>query len=284
MIYQDHREEVIGRVKRTLSWKCGVQEERQIVKRSIIRSRCIGRSLLEGLRVGIIKTSYHESVVFRERVKERSKRQYHGNAQHTKRVLAGNKLKKQEMKERSQQFDFVMKQFLDKVKDGPDFVCCVCQRLLFRHQVLNCKRQYYSERTAISSVADACISEEYLHKCNQECAMPCQWLDTPRGRLHFCYTCHYKLNKGEVPPECAQNNLTVLPIPRVLACLSSLEQHLIALHIPFMKILALPKGGQNGVHGPVTCVPANIVQTNNLLPRSNMEGSLLPVKLKRKLT
>lgn len=76
----------------------------------------------------------------------------------------------------------------------------------------------------------------------------------------------------------------VLPIPRVLACLGSLEQHLIALHIPFMKMLPLPKGGQNGVHGPVTCVPANIVQTNNLLPRSTMEGSLLPVKLKRKLT
>ncbi|TKS65620.1 ATP-dependent DNA helicase PIF1 [Collichthys lucidus] len=43
-------------------------------------------------------------------------------------------------------------------------------------------------------------------------------------------------------------------------------------------------GGQNGVHGPVTCVPANIVQTTNLLPRTSMDGSLLPIKLKRKLT
>ncbi|XP_029949267.1 uncharacterized protein LOC115389839 [Salarias fasciatus] len=42
--------------------------------------------------------------------------------------------------------------------------------------------------------------------------------------------------------------------------------------------------GQNGVHGPVTCVPANIVQTTTVLPRSSMEGSLLQVKLKRKLT
>lgn len=51
-----------------------------------------------------------------------------------------------------------------------------------------------------------------------------------------------------------------------------------------MKMLALPKGGQNGVHGPVTCVPANIVQTSNLLPRSEMEGALLWAKLNRKLT
>ena len=51
-----------------------------------------------------------------------------------------------------------------------------------------------------------------------------------------------------------------------------------------MKMLALPKGGQNGVQRPVTCVPANIVQTTSLLPCTNMEGSLLPVKLKRKCT
>ncbi len=45
-----------------------------------------------------------------------------------------------------------------------------------------------------------------------------------------------------------------------------------------MKMLALPKGGPNGVHGPVTRVPANIVETNNLLPHSNMEGVLLRVE------
>ncbi len=42
------------------------------------------------------------------------------------------------MKVKAEQFDFVMQRFLDLVKYGPDFVCCVCQRLLFQHQVLNC--------------------------------------------------------------------------------------------------------------------------------------------------
>lgn len=69
--------------------------------------------------------------------------------------------------------------------------------------------------------------------------------------------------------------MAVCPIPPELACLNRLEQHLIALHIPFIKrgrvrILALPKGGHNGVHGLVSCGPANIVQTSNLLPCSDM--------------
>nr|XP_061819389.1 uncharacterized protein LOC133608199 [Nerophis lumbriciformis] len=108
-----------------------------------------------------------------------------------------------------------------------------------------------------------------------------RWL---QGQLWICFTCHSKISKGQFPAECWNNNLAVHLIPPELGCLNSLEQHLIALRIPFMKALALPKGGQNGVHGPVTCVPANIVQTTNVLPRSSMEGSLLQVKLKRKLT
>lgn len=96
--------------------------------------------------------------------------------------------------------------------------------------------------------------------------------------------CHRKISAGEMPAECWSNNLDVDPVPPELGCLNSIEQHLIALHIPFMKMLALPKGGQNGVHGPVTCVPANITQTSDVLPRSSMEGSLVQVKLKRKLT
>ncbi|XP_059198565.1 uncharacterized protein LOC131978809 [Centropristis striata] len=227
---------------------------------------------------------YSESEVHRQHIKVRSRRQYYGNLEHKKRVIAGNKLKREKNKEKAEEFDYVTQQFWDKVKDGPDFVCCVCHRGLFKNQVLRCKRDDYTKSKVLRLIADRCISEEFLHKCNEDCVLPCKWMDTARGELWICRTCHCKISKGVVPPECALNNLTVCPIPPELACLNSLEQHLIALHIPFMKMLALPKGGQNGVHGPVTCVPANIVQTSNLLPRTDMEGSLLPVKLKRKLT
>ena len=154
---------------------------------------------------------------------------------------------------------------------------------MFRSQLLSCDREVYSRSLATADIAETCISEKFLHRCSDDCVVPCQ-LVSSRGQLWICYTCHNKISKGQIPAECWVNTLMLDPIPPELACLNSLEQHLIALHIPFMKMLALPKGGQNGVHGPVTCVPANVVQTTNVLPRSSMEGSLLQVKLKRKLT
>ncbi|XP_030284360.1 uncharacterized protein LOC115588118 [Sparus aurata] len=227
---------------------------------------------------------YRDNDVYREYVIAEIKRKYHDSNEYKERVIAGNKLKREKHKQKSEEFDYVREQFWDKVKDGPDFVCCVCYRGLFKNQVLKCKRENYTKTKESMLIADKCISDKYLHKCNEDCILPCKWLGTARSELWICSKCHSCIIDGVMPPECALNNLALCPIPPVLACLKRLEIHLIALHIPFMKMLALPKGGQNGVHGPVTCVPANIVQTTNLLPHTDMEGSLLPVKLKRKLT
>nr|XP_057908359.1 uncharacterized protein LOC131104820 [Doryrhamphus excisus] len=217
-------------------------------------------------------------------VKLASIQKYHSNLEHKMRVMADVKVRRHAAKLREEEFNVVVENFLEKVKNGPQFVCCVCHRLMFKHQVLQCHREHYSKSSASASLVNMCINEQYLHKCDVECTVPCVLMESGREQLWICYSCHYKLSKGEFPPECVANNLSVDPIPPELACLNSLEQHLIALNIPFMKMLALPKGGQNGVHGPVTCVPANVVETTNLLPRSNMEGSMLRVKLKRKLT
>ena len=206
---------------------------------------------------------YRLNPLHKQNVKALSTKKYHGSHDHQVSVIASNKRKRLENKVKSEELDFVMEHFAKKVKDGPDFVCCVCHRMLFCHQVLHCKRDDYNKSAAMAGLAEKCISDKYLHKCSADCVLPCRLMDTPRSQLWICHTCHGKINKGVLPPECAMNSMVVEPIPAELACLNSLEQHLIALHIPFMKMLALPKGGQNGVHGPVTCVPANIVQTSN---------------------
>ncbi|XP_072768833.1 uncharacterized protein [Nerophis lumbriciformis] len=218
----------------------------------------------------------------RDAVKLASKRQYSVSLKHRQQVIASVQLSRKQRLERSVDFGFVMDSFLDKVRHGPDFVCSVCHRLQFKYQVLRCEREVYAARLATAGIANNCISEHYLHSCDN-CVEPCPIVES-RGQLWICFTCHSKISKGQFPAECWNNNLAVHPISPELGCLNSLEQHLLALRIPFMKALALPKGGQNGVHGPVTCVPANIVQTTNVLPRSSTEGSLLQVKLKRKLT
>nr|XP_061819803.1 uncharacterized protein LOC133608529 isoform X1 [Nerophis lumbriciformis] len=226
---------------------------------------------------------YKENLEHRDAVKLASKRQYSVSLKHRQQVIASVQLSRKQRLERSVDFGFVMDSFLDKVRHGPDFVCSVCHRLQFKYQVLRCEREVYAARLATAGIANNCISEHYLHSCDAKCVEPCPIVES-RGQLWICFTCHSKISKGQFPAECWNNNLAVHPIPPELGCLNSLEQHLIALRIPFMKALALPKGGQNGVHGPVTCVPANIVQTTNVLPRSSTEGSLLQVKLKRKLT
>ncbi len=278
-----HRERV--KARSVSAYKVNIQHRERVKARSVStykeniqhRERVKARSV----------STYRQNIQHREKTKEisreMSRRKYRNSLEHRQRVIASVGLSRKQKKERSKDFVFVMDQFLEKVKHGPDFVCCVCHRLLFRNQVLSCDREVYSASIVTSRIADRCISEEYLHKCSEECVVPCQ-LVLSRGQLWICYTCHHKIGTGEMPAECWTNNLELDPIPPELGCLNSIEQLLIALHIPFMKMLALPKGGQNGVHGPVTCVPANIVQTTNVLPRSSMEGSLLQVKLKRKLT
>lgn len=89
--------------------------------------------------------------------------------------------------------------------------------------------------------------------------------------------------KGIVPGDSFWNNLDLEDVPKELGRLNSLEHHLVALNIPFMKILGLPKRGQKGVHGPVICVPSDFKKVTTTLPRSEDESLLLKVKLKRKL-
>ncbi|KAI2646116.1 OVARIAN TUMOR DOMAIN-containing deubiquitinating enzyme 10 [Labeo rohita] len=221
---------------------------------------------------------------YRNTLKDISKIKYLNNPLRKENVKKQNKLRKEQLKQKQKLFNCIRNNFEQKVNSDLDFVCCVCHRLLFREQVLRCQRDHYNQNSSTMTLAKKCITDVYLHKCNNECALPCELMKSCKGQLWICFTCHSKLKKGEMPAESAVNSLELQPVPEELCCLNSLEQHLIALHIPFMKMLALPKGRQNGVHGPVTCVPANVKHTTNALPRTSPEGSLVCIKLKRKLT
>lgn len=162
---------------------------------------------------------YHKNELHSQKVNAISTSDYHRNAEHKKQVLAGNKLRMQQMKENASDIDLFKQPCLDNVKDGPDFVFW-----LFRHQVVTCKKEDYNQRQR-ALITDDC----------------CQWLATAIGQLWICYTCHFKISKGQVPPECVINNQRVGPILPELPCLNSLELHLTALPLH----LLLPKSGQN---------------------------------------
>ncbi|XP_049319463.1 uncharacterized protein LOC125780983 [Astyanax mexicanus] len=230
------------------------------------------------------KDKYATDAEFSKAVRKFSKVKYADNLKFRCAVQENVKKKRAVLKQNLESFSQVLKDFNSIIRNGPDFVCCVCHRLLFKHQVSLCKIDKYKTTKEMQAVAEQCITEDYLHKCGPGCDVPCNWLATSKSQLWICHNCDFKLCQSIMPPESVLNNLQLETVPPELSCLNSLEQHLVALHIPFMKLLALPKGAQNGVHGPVTCVPSNVVDTTNLLPRANMQGSMLCVKLKRKLT
>lgn len=51
-----------------------------------------------------------------------------------------------------------------------------------------------------------------------------------------------------------------------------------------MKLVPLPRGAQNSVHGLITCVPSNVTDVANVLPRCEAEDLIIRIKLKRRLT
>ena len=73
--------------------------------------------------------------------------------------------------------------------------------------------------------------------------------------------------------------MTLDEVPQELSDLNSLE---LRLSIPFMKMIALPRGQQRSIHGPAVNIPANLSSICDL-PRLPSESQLIPMKLKRKL-
>ncbi len=248
------------------------------------------------------KEKYELIESHRESVKQYSVQKYNSNQQHKNMVIhyniqkyrddinfantikMRNVIRQHEIDMKRKEMNYVIEQFKEKISSGPEYVCAVCHRCCFKKQVKHCnKNKYLQISTEVGCIAEKCITLNYLHKCNQMCRQHCVHKNSPAESLWICHTCDRKICEGKIPAESVANNLALDPIPNELNSLNSLEQHLIAKNIPFMKMLALPRGGQNGVHGPVTCVPSNVTEVVNVLPRSEND-LLIPVKLKRKLT
>ena len=212
---------------------------------------------------------------FKEKMKKTRRHLYQNNPMYRHEVKENNLKRSENKKQKMKNFDYVLTSFREIIAHGPEYVCCVCLKLLFEKQVKKCIKAQYQNQS--------CIIEKYVHICSSECKTECQLAKSPLRCLWICFTCHRKLVKGEIPAEASVNNLELDDIPEEFESLNNLEQHLTAINIPFMKIVNLPKGGQHGIHGPVVSVPSNMPKTVVSLPRQNSEDELIRVKLKRKL-
>ena len=189
---------------------------------------------------------------YRERNRANMKRKYHCmNEQHKKFKSSSDDVN----------LDHCISKFQSKIKEGPYYICSVCNRLLYRKSVKWLEKKKYSSvpKTLFTNIASL-DNKEYI-----------------------CVTCHSKVVKGKIPCQAVYNDMSVDEIPAELTLLEKLEQILIAQRIVFEKIVVMPKGQQKKVSGAICNVPVNCDQTCKVLPRPPERSGIIMLKLKRKL-
>jgi len=128
-----------------------------------------------------------------------------------KQIVTRQKERKEEKYFSTQSLDFYIEQFNRDIREGPFYICVVCNRLLYRKTVLEFKKDKYN-----------CSS--YLFTC----------VTSFNGHMYICNTCHVTIKKkNKTPCQAVYNNLTVDDVPPALASLVKLEQILISQRIVF---------------------------------------------------
>ena len=148
--------------------------------------------------------------------------------------------------------------FVSATKEGPDYVCVCCNRLMYRKTVQEFQASMYDKAPSEFAVSEFVSAQDK------------QWI---------CKTCHNALKRGVLPAQAKANNLNLDNIPVELSDLNPLEVCLISLRIPFMKMVALVAT----IHGPAVNVPTDLTPVCTLLPRFPSQTQMVPMKLKRKL-
>ena len=149
--------------------------------------------------------------------------------------------------------------FKHKIREGPYYICSVCNRILYRKSVLILLKSKYNSQHFFTNTKSF------------------------DGKEYICKTCHSKVSKGNLPCQAVYNNLYVDNIPQELSILEKLEQILIAQRIDFQKIVIMPKGQQRKIKGAICNVPVELEQTCRVLPRPSSSSGIILLKLKRKL-
>lgn len=145
---------------------------------------------------------------------------------------------------------------------GPDFVCTVCHRMMYKQNVIPANKCKYTKANYELLERVFCTERSYTSK---------QWL---------CRTCDSALSRGNLPVQAKANGLQLDPVPDELSSLNALELRLISLRVPFMKMVALPSGKQRSIQGPAVNVPSKLDSLCTMLPRLPTQSELIALKLK----
>ena len=188
--------------------------------------------------------------------------------------------------------------FAHECKYGPIFVCVCCMRLLFKrgaNKITNNFEEQLFGSQMIDYLQTEIESEDpndnlEIQK-NRSKSRKLEWKQNKRlkeslkvhGAHYICCSCRDYLEKTEMPPRCAKNNLEYQEIPDCLQ-LSNLERQLICKDLVFIKIRQLRPTRMDAMNDHVINVPIeddDIIKTVMSLPRTEKNNGMVTVGLKR---
>jgi hypothetical protein len=157
------------------------------------------------------------------------------------------------------------------VAEGPTHICYSCDRLFFKKSITSAPRQKLIDKRN--------CSEDFLEK-----VILGRYLTDEIKIYQFCSTCKARIYENKIPRfNINQSGLAFPDITEEVACLTALEERLVAPRIPFMKIYALGCDRQHGLRAGVINVPVNVPKMFRTIPIRPEESQVIQLKLKRKL-
>jgi hypothetical protein len=153
-----------------------------------------------------------------------------------------------------------IKEFEAKKKEGPTSICTCCGGLWFQS----------STRLLSPSHTDSELDKNVFFLKNEY---------EPR----LCLTCYRDYRKGSVARLALSNGIGFPIIPPILQDLTTLEERLCALRLPFMQIRSLGVDGQCGIRGNVVHIENDLDLSVALLPRTEDQSAIIPVGLVRSI-
>ena len=197
------------------------------------------------------------------RANESSKQTFHRKQQHREHMAKIRAIESSEQTLRRQQQDKehkaslrsvktsnsvqqAIETFLTVIRNGPDFVCTCCHRLMYRNSVVPCNPAKYTKCS--DDLLSSVFSADLRYVCDTD-------------DEYVCKTCDRALKRGVMPLQAKANGLQLCEI---LPDLNALELRLICLRLPFMKMVALPSGKQRSIHGPAVNVPSKVDTVCNI--------------------
>jgi hypothetical protein len=177
-------------------------KKKELLEKKVMKHNAIDpserKAILEKRSISYNKMSASEKEACLERNRTNMKRKYDT-------INSPQKEKKQEAYQKTKStehnLDYFICKFRNKIKEGPYYICSVCNRLLYKKSVRLLDRNSCSSSVPMSVFTNITSFDK---------------------KEYICSTCHSKVVKGKIPCQAVYNNMSVDEIPVELAFLEKL--------------------------------------------------------------